>query len=138
MSRVLYRTALAVLLTGNAVGLAALVAAGHGLPPLLGAVTLSYCGVVVLCYAAGAAVHTGRRDACRRRHRQRPTQGPRAAAQEPRISGLDPEVVAADAAIADAYAAPSTGRRGVQLAPTVPMPQVDLSQWNAYEYRSQW
>lgn len=138
MSRVLYRTALAVLLTGNAAGLAALVAAGHGLPPLFGAVTLSYCGVVVLCYAAGAAVHAGRRDVCRRRHRGRPAPGRADAPREPRVSGPDPVVVAADATIADAYAAPATGRRGVQLAPTVPMPVVDLSQWNAYEYRSQW
>ncbi|HEU5429599.1 MAG TPA: hypothetical protein VFU74_22150 [Actinocrinis sp.] len=77
MTRVLYRTALAVLLAGNAAGLAVLVGDGHGMPPLLGAVALGYTGAVVLAYACGAAWHAGHARACRSAHRDHRPSGRR-------------------------------------------------------------
>lgn len=125
MTRVLYRTALAVLLTGNAIGLATLVADGHVLPALLGAVASGYCGVVVLAYAAGAAWHA-------RRPVVQPPQPRQARAEVPS------PVFAFDAAVADEWATPSTARHGAQPDQTLPLPRVDLSQWSAYEYRRQY
>lgn len=160
MTRVLYRTALAVLLAGNAAGLAVLVAAGHGIPPLLGAVALGYLGAVVLAYACGAAFHVGGAHGCKVAHERRwrperpqvvpgvviaeeqagadprhplPQVPPRTmvyTAAMPTVGGV---VGRFDAAVADAAPGvwtPPVGAAGRHAGAAAS----DLSEWGAFEY----
>lgn len=157
MTRVLYRTALAVLLAGNAAGLAVLVGDGHGMPPLLGAVALGYTGAVVLAYACGAAWHAGHARACRSAHRdrRRPSgrrvvpgevvDGERVWAEYERGSAqaaapaVPPPTVAYTAAVPTVSGVVGRFDAAVgDAAPGVWTPAVsavpDLSAWGAFEY----
>ena len=126
MTRVLYRTALALLLTANAAGLAVLVSHGGGLPPLLGAVSLAYLGLVVLGYAVGAAWHAGNASGChwnRRRCLGYYSHAARSAA----VRTTPPAEVHAPprhaAAMAEVAASPMRA-----LPPTQPLPVVEITQ----------
>lgn len=156
MTRVLYRTALAVLLAGNAAGLAVLVGDGHGMPPLLGAVALGYTGAVVLAYACGAAWHAGHARACRSDHRDRRRPSGRRVVPGEVVDGervwAEYERGSAQAAapavpptVAYTAAMPTVsgvvGRFDAAVGDAVPgawTPAVsavpDLSEWGAFEY----
>jgi len=130
MTRLAHRTAHAALLTANGVCLAVLApdaartSKGDSLLDVLGAVVLGSIGLVALAHTCGLALHVGRADACRWRHRSQPTSGRRTVPRVP----VKQQHAAAMAAVAAEPMQPQT--------PTAVMPTVQTAPtWGFGPYR---